>query len=354
MARLRNRIVKADMWTDAELLRWHRDKRRTYQGLWALAEDSGCLEDDPWGWKLLLWPSPLDADITVDLIQQWRDELIEADKLVPYEADGKRYLWIRTFHEHEQPRNPQAPNLPLPLWVRWVSQEVPRKDGGRGGSYTRNVYVVDSRRVPERTSDESRMDTGETKRAYSSLIASYKQPYSSLEGSYKDACPGDDDSTEGTTDEPSDESRMDKGETKHAISNLLAAPTPVQSSPVQSSPEIYPSGAAEPARPSRCGRTGKAPPENGGTLVAYYLDRSRERGRVVTSSDKGQVARYIGEVLKQGATHATVKAALDRMIERELRPGLLGQLVNEAKAQAPPDPEAHAERIRALRGGAGS
>ena len=71
MARLRNRMVKADFWTDAELLRWPRDKRQTYRGLWAIAEDSGCLEDDPFGWKLLLFPSPLDADITVERLEHW-------------------------------------------------------------------------------------------------------------------------------------------------------------------------------------------------------------------------------------------------------------------------------------------
>ena len=143
MARLRNRIVKADFWNDGELLRWPREKRTTYQGLWAMAEDSGCLEDDPFGWKLLLWPSPVDADITVAILEQWRDELIEANKLIPYEADGKRYLYLKTFHQHEHPRNPQSPDLPLPAWVKYQTREIHRKDSGRGGSYTVNEYIVD-------------------------------------------------------------------------------------------------------------------------------------------------------------------------------------------------------------------
>ena len=82
-------MVKADFWTDPELLRWPREKRFTYQGIWALAEDSGCLEDDPFGWKLLLWPSPVDADITVERLGEWRDELVAAGKAIPYEAEGK-------------------------------------------------------------------------------------------------------------------------------------------------------------------------------------------------------------------------------------------------------------------------
>lgn len=125
MARLRNRIRKADYFSDGELLRWHRDKRATYSGLYAVADDSGCFADDPFEWKMLLWPSPLDADITVEALEQWRDELVQAGKLVPYEHGGERYFYLRSFHKHEHPRNPQSPTVPLPEWVAWI----PSSDG---------------------------------------------------------------------------------------------------------------------------------------------------------------------------------------------------------------------------------
>lgn len=131
MARLRNRIRKADYFTDGELLRWHRDKRATYSALWALAEDSGCLEDDPFMWKMTIWPSPLDTDITVETMQQWRDELVEAGKLIPYTVKGKPFLFIRTFHQHEMPRNPQMNDLPLPPWVKRETVEGVDKKGRR-------------------------------------------------------------------------------------------------------------------------------------------------------------------------------------------------------------------------------
>lgn len=144
MGRLRNRIRKADYFSDGELLRWPRDKRTTYSGLWAIAEDSGCLEDDPFQWKLLIWGSPLDADITVDLLEQWRDEMVEAGKLIAYEADGKRYLYIKTFHQHEHPRNPQRPDLPMPDWLICESVEGTAKDGKRWirTSYTDTKHAV--------------------------------------------------------------------------------------------------------------------------------------------------------------------------------------------------------------------
>lgn len=129
MARLRNRMVKADFYGDGDLLRWPRDKRTTYKGLWALAEDSACLEDDVFTWKLMLWASPLDADITVEVLAEWRDELIEARKLIPYFVDGRRFLFIEPFHRHEHPRNPQLNDLPLPPWVTHVANPDDHRKG---------------------------------------------------------------------------------------------------------------------------------------------------------------------------------------------------------------------------------
>ena len=151
MARLRNRIRKADYFSDGELLRWPRDKRTTYSGLWALAEDSGCLEDDPFMWKLLIWPSPMDTDITVEKLQGWRDELVEAGKLIPYEAEGKRCLYISSFHKHEKPRNPQEPTLPLPPWVQHDVTEPKRGDH----TVKRHAYSVRTELLPSPYSDST-------------------------------------------------------------------------------------------------------------------------------------------------------------------------------------------------------
>ena len=151
MSRLRNRMVKADFWTDPELLRWPLAKRMLYQGLWAFAEDSGCLEDDPFGWKLSIFPSPVDSDITVELLTEWRDDLVASGKLYRYEADGKHYLFIRTFHQHEHPRNPQRPDLPLPPWLEHDLSAVKRGDK----EYTRSGYRLTKDTLPSPYGDGS-------------------------------------------------------------------------------------------------------------------------------------------------------------------------------------------------------
>ncbi len=102
MTRLRNRMRKAELLHRWRALRWHRDKRTTYDGIWAMAEDSGCLEDDPFEWKMTSGRVP-GRRHHVEVLEEWRDELIEAGKLVPYEADGKRYLFFGRSTEHEKP-----------------------------------------------------------------------------------------------------------------------------------------------------------------------------------------------------------------------------------------------------------
>lgn len=125
-------MVSAEFYTDPDLLRWPSAKRDLYRSMWALAEDSACIEDDPFGWKCAAWPSPLDAKThSVAKFTAWRKELIEDGKAFEYEAAGGRFLFLPDMAEHEHPRNPQSPNLPLPRWVTWQ----PHATDLRKGSY---------------------------------------------------------------------------------------------------------------------------------------------------------------------------------------------------------------------------
>ena len=117
MAILHNRLCKADFFSDPDLLSLPRDVRSLYRDLWHVAEDSGCLEDSPFGWKIVLYPSPLDADVTVERLAEWRDALVDAGKLIPYAVDGKSYLFLANFFRHQTLFNPKRNELPLPPWV---------------------------------------------------------------------------------------------------------------------------------------------------------------------------------------------------------------------------------------------
>jgi hypothetical protein len=124
-------MVKGDFWTDPTMKRWPILKRIFYQSLWAMAEDSCCVEDDPLGWKITAWSGPMDDDMSIEAMTQWRKELVRQHKLMPYKGSGTRCLYIPTMSEHERPRNPQPPTLPLPRWIVWLDE----KSGAQRGRY---------------------------------------------------------------------------------------------------------------------------------------------------------------------------------------------------------------------------
>jgi DnaD/phage-associated family protein len=134
--RLHNRQIKASFWNDPDLLRWPRDKRWFYEGLSQLADDSGCLEDDPFAFKINLFPSPIDADITEEVLAKWVEELIQDKKLIRYVVGRKQCLFMVNFHKHQSLKNPAAPDVPLPPFLKWETYKS-NKDAGK--------YVIDER-----------------------------------------------------------------------------------------------------------------------------------------------------------------------------------------------------------------
>jgi hypothetical protein len=277
VARLRNRMVKADFWNDPELLRWPLAKRVFYQGLWATAEDSGCVEDDAFGWKLVLFPSPVDAAITDQVLAGWRDELIEARKLVPYEADGKRYLFLRTFHQHEHPRNPQSPDLPLPPWVTWSVKSISRKDGGENKV---SSYEVDAE----------------------CLVQYLGDPTGSLPTPYR-----------------------------------LATDSPVLSSPVLPSPDLNISPRGDGFAPQKRQKAQKVvpvgPPEEDTAqkVVAFAVSRSRELGADLTTRQTGHLAAEVKKQFKAEADPTLILAAVGTLIDENKSPDTLGYVMRDLK-----------------------
>ncbi len=134
---LRNRLVKADFWTDTELARkLPAIGRMMYQGLWQLAEDSGVIEADVFAYKGLLFPFD---DIPIKEIEKWTNTLEELGKLIPYKKGKKEYYYIKNFHKHQSLRSPAKPELPLPEWILYVPNDKKRQSGG---------YIVNYKLIP--------------------------------------------------------------------------------------------------------------------------------------------------------------------------------------------------------------
>lgn len=127
--RLHNRQVKASFWEDPLLLRLPRDARTLFHGLWHLADDSGCLEYDTFAFKTFLFRSPLDADMTVERLEELTEMLIAEERLIPYQVGRKRCLFIRHFHDHQSLRSPGPPEVPLPPWIKWEPSTEKQRSG---------------------------------------------------------------------------------------------------------------------------------------------------------------------------------------------------------------------------------
>lgn len=135
--RLHNRQVKAAFWTDTELIRLlDLPGRMFYEGLWQLADDSGCLEYDILAFKIQLFPA--DNEITEDTISCWVQKLIDAKKLIPYEACEKKCLFLKNFHKHQVLKNCPLPDVPLPLWITFESY----RSNDRQGRYIVNENLL--------------------------------------------------------------------------------------------------------------------------------------------------------------------------------------------------------------------
>jgi hypothetical protein len=82
-------------------------------------------------------------------------------------------------------------------------------------------------------------------------------------------------------------------------------------------------------------------------LVAFYVDETSRLGGVSPSRVKGQVAKLVGELLKEGIPADKVQAGITLLVERRMHPAALPSAVNEASLP-PPKPrreESAAERL---------
>jgi len=125
--RLHNRQVKAAFWTDTDLIRLlDIPGRMFYQGLWQLADDSGCLEYDVLAFKIHLFPAD---PVSTETIQEWINKLVESKKLIEYEVGNKKCLFLKNFHKHQTLKNCPPPEVPLPPWITFEAFPSNNKQG---------------------------------------------------------------------------------------------------------------------------------------------------------------------------------------------------------------------------------
>jgi hypothetical protein len=122
----RKRIIDPEYWLDEELAKCDFSYRLFYIGTWNFADDYGVIEDSTLKLKAQIFPYD-NLDVT-----PLRDKLVELGKLITFEADGKKWLYIKNFLKWQRVdkpsknRNPQAP--PRVLKEQSASTQRPLND----------------------------------------------------------------------------------------------------------------------------------------------------------------------------------------------------------------------------------
>jgi hypothetical protein len=119
---MRIRTIKPQFFMNEELARCSALARLFFIGLWQVSDREGRLEERPTRLKAEILPYD-EADVE-DLMAQ----LERGDFIRRYEADGRRYIWIVHFTDHQRITGTEAERKStLPEWRAEAKEESPRR-----------------------------------------------------------------------------------------------------------------------------------------------------------------------------------------------------------------------------------
>lgn len=128
MARMRT--LKPEAATSESLADVDRSTRWTFALLWTHCDDEGRAVNNPKLIKAALYP--LDDDVTAEVISAEIADLCRVGAVCVYEVDGREYLHVPAWHEHQHPN-------------RKVDSKIPECPGGMGPTHVKQPRRDDSR-----------------------------------------------------------------------------------------------------------------------------------------------------------------------------------------------------------------
>ncbi len=109
MARIRS--IKPGFFTSEDVSELPLRARLTWIGLWTHCDDQGRAKDNVKLIKAAVWP--LD-DVSLREVEDDLATLAAHGRIVRYEVDGRRYLVVVNWHDHQKPNRPTPSKLPAP------------------------------------------------------------------------------------------------------------------------------------------------------------------------------------------------------------------------------------------------
>jgi hypothetical protein len=111
MARIRS--VSPGLRTSETAAQWDREARYAWVLLWGYLDDYGRGVDNA---KVIAADCfPLDDDVSSQMMRDWLDQYEAAGSTCRYEFEGKRYLHVLNWSDHQKPQHPsKARIVPCP------------------------------------------------------------------------------------------------------------------------------------------------------------------------------------------------------------------------------------------------
>jgi hypothetical protein len=111
MARIRT--IKPSFFRSLSMAAHPLSTRLTFIGLWTYVDDSGRGVDDARLVKAELWP--LDDGMTARKVENELRRLADAGQIIRYEVEGRRYLAVTEWEQHQRINRPTPSVLPPPF-----------------------------------------------------------------------------------------------------------------------------------------------------------------------------------------------------------------------------------------------
>ncbi|MFE0187602.1 hypothetical protein [Streptomyces sp. NPDC059008] len=307
MARIRT--IKPEAFFSESLAEVSVHAERTFFGLLTQADDHGRFRDNPAIIAGLLWP--LRAEHTSVHVEDDLQQLADAGLICRYTGcDGRRYLHIVTWFEHQKIDKPSQSRVPA-----CPEHHAKERCGACKGECT--VLHAGTPSTP-RTLPE---DSPKAPRALDRPSKSPTKPPAARPMSKA----GQQTTLDGTTEAP------------HRVTKKSAGRKPVaEDSP--KAPRNLPEGSApgsrilDPGSLIPTGRTAPAPTPSAQDLVGEYIAACNERppGDVI-----GYLGRIVKKLLGEGIAPEHIRGGLQRFAANPKHPSVLTSMVNEAMNASP-------------------
>lgn len=154
-------MIKPEFWDDEKLARVSRESRLLFAGLWTYSDDFGVVKGNL-GW-LQSKIFPYDRDIKAAKFASWIEGLESNGFIIPFDADGEKYFYIKNFHKHQnvdhpsKQRNPEPPVGVLSRDNRELSRNPRVETESESETETETEVETETETEAKTTSPDSRL-----------------------------------------------------------------------------------------------------------------------------------------------------------------------------------------------------